>query len=449
MVVIKLPAPSATTHRGRMRRFYAPVVMVLCAAAGCASDRSFFSKKPEAPATPAESMTLRGDKLVPETPAAEGTANNDLAAAHELYRNGEYAKAETKYHKIAENTKNAATLAEEARYYEAECLRRQAKYPRAADTYNRMLTDFPHGVYRDQAVQHMFEIANYWLDDTRLEMKEYKDKREGKRMWAWGGSIMHFAKSKPLLDEEGRAIEKLEQVNLNCIGTNEQLAAQTLFMLGSVKFFREDYKEADYFFSQLVDLHPNSSYAPKALELAIISKHMSTGGADYDGRKCAEARELIQVAKRNYHEFADEKSAFMDRQVAGITKQQAEKDYKIAEFYRRTGHPGAAYFYYEVVRRRYPGTPYFDQATERMHDLRRKMEKKGKPDELKTPEAQPHEELAPPPQRLPALPHDAAPGAVEQAPPPQALPPVPRPAPVPPPTANPVPTPRGPTGNPQ
>jgi TolA-binding protein len=457
MVVINPNAPGVETRGGRMRRLGAPAALIVCALAGCAGDRSWFSNKPDdkpARQAPADSMVLRGDKLVQETAPAEGSANNKLATAHELYRNGEYEKAARAFFKIADNTKNPANIAEEARYYEAECYRRQAMYPKAADTYNRMLKDFPHGVYRDQGVQHMFEIANYWLDDTRKEMKQYKDAKEGKKSFVWPGPFCHWEKTKPFLDQEGRAVEKLEQVNLNCIGTNDKLAEQTLFMLGSIKFYREDYKEADYFFSQLVEMHPNSAYAPKALELAIISKHMSTGGPDYDGRKCAEARELIQVAKRNYHEFADEKSAFMDRQVAGITRQQAEKDFRIAEFYRRTGHPGAAYFYYEVVRRRYPGTPYFDQATERMHELKRKMEKKqkrtGKSDELKTPEEQPHEELAPPPQHLPALPKDVPSGPpAEAAPPPQALPPVPKTPPVtPPPMTGGVPS-RGPTGNPQ
>ena len=36
-------------------------------------------------------------------------------------------------------------IAEEARFYEAECLRRQGKYPKSVDVYHKMLTDFPAG----------------------------------------------------------------------------------------------------------------------------------------------------------------------------------------------------------------------------------------------------------------------------------------------------------------
>jgi outer membrane protein assembly factor BamD (BamD/ComL family) len=181
------------------------------------------------------------------------------------------------------------------------------------------------------------------------------------------GFICAFRKVQADLRREGRAIEALENIIINDI--NGKRADEALFLAGSVKFYREDYREADRLFSQLVDQHPHSKHAPQAMEYAIISKHMSTGGADYDGRKVAEARKYVDLALRNYVQPAD-KSAFLERQLAGITMQQAEKDFKVAEFYRRTGHPGSAYFYYEIVRRRYPGTPYCERAAEMMHELK-------------------------------------------------------------------------------
>lgn len=49
------------------------------------------------------------------------------------------------------------------------------------------------------------------------------------------------------------------------------------------------------------------------------------------------------------------------------------KEFATAEFYRRTGHLGSAYFYYELVSRRYPGTSHASKAKERMDDLRSLM----------------------------------------------------------------------------
>ena len=65
--------------------------------------------------------------------------------------------------------------------------------------------------------------------------------------------------------------------------------------------------------------------------------------------------------------------------VEGDALRQAAKDYEAAEFYQRTGHPCSAYFCYEIVRRRYPGTTYFDQATHHMEELRVKLDRRLEP----------------------------------------------------------------------
>lgn len=407
------------------RRLPALLACACLLAGGCTWDRFNPFPKENLPAAPGESMVLRGDKLEPEKNVGDEKAAARLAGAHELYRQGDYVKAEKVFHKVADNKKNGQTLGEEARFYEAECLRRQQKYPKAADTYNKLLIDFPTGMHRDQAVQHMFEIANYWLDDTRQEMRAEKEKTKSSFSLS-NLQLCHFEKSKPFLDEEGRAVEALEHVYVNNVrGT---LGEQALFMLGTIKAFREEYVEADYYFSQYVEQFPNGKNAAKALEMAIFCKHMGTGGSDYDGRKVAEARDLIVKARANYPELATRQNVFLDRQLIGINLQQAEKDFKTAEFYRRTGHPGAAYFYYAIVRRRYPDTPFFEKATARMHELRKKEEaellRRGIPsDQL---EAQLDEkapsgagaEVAPQPRRLGPLPAQDLP---EQAPAPRKL----------------------------
>jgi outer membrane protein assembly factor BamD (BamD/ComL family) len=389
--------------------------------------------QPKAPPGPADSLVLRGDKLEAGK-AVTGKAATDLSGAHVLFRNGDYATAEKIFHRIAGNTKNPPGIAEEARYYEAESLFLQGKWPKAADTYEKMLLDFPSGNYREQAVQRMFTVANYWLDDTRTAMIQTREKNEGQRWIVWP-HFFNWHRSKPLLDEEGRALEKLEQVRYNDM--TGPLADKALFLLGSVKFFNADYKESDHYFSQLVEMHPNSEFAEQAVELGIISKHLSTGGSDYDGRKVAEARMLVDTALRNYPGLAGKKEEFLTRQLIGITLQQAEKDFKVAEFYRRTGHPGAAWFYYEIVRRRYPLTEFADKATQRMHELRSKLEKQ---------QARSGEPAMPPvaplgayPQNLPQERPDLAPPArpqppVETAPAPRpvppGMPPEPRPLPL-------------------
>jgi outer membrane protein assembly factor BamD (BamD/ComL family) len=301
-----------------------------------------------------------------------GKTAPEMGGAKELFRRAEYAKAEKVFHRIANDTQNSTQIAEEATYYEAESLRLQGRYPKAGDTYSKLLKEFPSGQFRDQANQRLFDIANYWLDDTRGEMEAYKEKKAGKRWLVMPASYVHWDKTKPLLDEEGWAVQKLEEIQIDI---RSPLADKALFYLGGVKFYRKDYIEADRHFSQLAQMLPNSPLAPQALKMAIICKQLSTGGSDYDGRKTAEARELIHKAFAAYPELKSKEHDFLVAQLYSIDQQQADKDYNIAEFYRRTGHPGSAYFYYGIVRRRYPGTTYFDKATQRMHELKTVLEK--------------------------------------------------------------------------
>jgi protein involved in polysaccharide export with SLBB domain len=62
-----------------------------------------------------------------------------------------------------------------------------------------------------------------------------------------------------------------------------------------------------------------------------------------------------------------------DSMPRGREAEQAEKDFRAAEFYRRTGRSAAADFYYEMVRRRYPGTTEAARAEERLRGLRKEQ----------------------------------------------------------------------------
>jgi TolA-binding protein len=371
------------------------------------------AKEEETPPPPATTFVLRGDGIEEAKAPLPGTAAARLAGAHELLRQGQYARAETIFHRLAENEKNPAKLVQEARYYEAECLRLQKRYPEAADTYADLMNKFPNNPYREQAVQHMYTIANYWLEDTRQRMRDEQEVRDGKRWFAWNQIFHPFDETKPVFDEEGRAVELLEKVQLN--GLDGPLADKSLFLCGAVRYYDNDFAEADYYFSQIHERHPNSPLAPQAVELGIVAKNLSTGGSDYDGRKSAEARILVNAALNNYPELAGDpqKQEDLIKQLKNITYQQAEKDYKMAEFWAWTGHPGSAYFYFELVRRRYPGTKFAEMATVRRDQLREAAEKEEakKPGKIAPPiSGNPPAGTAPAPQK--PLPGEIAPPPV-------------------------------------
>jgi outer membrane protein assembly factor BamD (BamD/ComL family) len=406
-------------QRGKVRASLSSVI--LCAQlfiVGCTWDQLNPFKPPVPPPPPVESFVLRNGTLVAEAAPKEKSAEAELAGAREFYRQEDYARAEKLYHHVANNEKNPVSAVQEALYYEAECLRLQGELPKAADVYADLLKKFAMNPYRDLAVQHIYEIANFWLQDTWQEVRESQEKREGKR-WFVTPRFVSFEKRKPFLDREGRAMERLKDVAIY-EGKGGAYADKALYLCGYVDWFNENFSDADQDFSQLYKDFPESPYAPYAIELAIKAKLMSTGGEAYDGRRVAEARKLVDEALR-MPQLSEEKKQALMRLLNCINAHQAEKDFQMAEFWRRTGHPGSAYFYYEIVRRRYPNTDAATRATQRMLAIRAKMEKEqadklGPPPEVETRPT----EMLPPPQRVPngAGPQPATP---EMAPPPRRL----------------------------
>src|SRR5439155_4300762 len=169
---------------------------------------------------------------------------------------------------------------EEARFYEAECLFDRKVYPQACDTYHQLIKDFERTPYKEQALSRMFTIGNYWLDDTRREMELAKEKADGKR-WFVPPTWLHLSdSSKPWIGEQGRAEEALQ--NISFADYRGPYSDMSLFLLGAVNFYDKDFKAADEHFTLLLEHHPNSRFAPEALQMAIISKYLATGGPDYD-----------------------------------------------------------------------------------------------------------------------------------------------------------------------
>jgi hypothetical protein len=88
----------------------------------------------------------------------------------------------------------------------------------------------------------------------------------------------------------------------------------------------------------------------------------TAGGAALDGQRPA--------APANAPGAAAPRQDNADRPVAAEeAAPQAERDYAVAEFYRRTDRPGSARFYYELVLRRYPATSWADRARGRLREL--------------------------------------------------------------------------------
>jgi RNA polymerase sigma factor (sigma-70 family) len=62
------------------------------------------------------------------------------------------------------------------------------------------------------------------------------------------------------------------------------------------------------------------------------------------------------------------------RSAPDTEEEPGEKEWRLAEFYRRTGHAGSAYYYYERLVRRHRSSAHVQEAMDRMDVLRRQLE---------------------------------------------------------------------------
>ncbi|MEZ6140020.1 MAG: tetratricopeptide repeat protein [Zavarzinella sp.] len=297
--------------------------------------------------------------------------NDPIVQADALFEQKAYSEALKKYEAVAEDTRNRPEIAEKARYFQGECLRLDGYLPDAAATYHRLLQDFPSGIYRTQAIGRMFQIADVWLDDTRQELLP-EEERKPKSVYDRIVPV-NFERNKPFVNTEGEALKTLENAYFG--DPTGPYADKALFMLGRVNFLRGRYKESAQFFQQLVETHDKSPLRDQALEMAIVARSNTSQGATYDSEDVQEAMRLITTARNTSPEMNRTRGEFLDKQALMVRYQQAEKDFQMGEFYRRSGHPGAAWWYYELVQRTYPGIkPFSDLAVERQAELKKEVE---------------------------------------------------------------------------
>jgi TolA-binding protein len=413
-----------STHLNKMRRAGYVVRLAyllvpafwLLTACGCLTDKA--TTMPDTPSPPTETTTptaakepswtdkiifwKKADPNVPQTPTADTVVllaggemakdktlpvyGGDYEGACRLFQDKEYAKAEPIFERIAETKKNTFQIMEIARYYQAECLYRRRHFPQAADNYILLLNEHPSAAKGREARERLFAIANYWLDETRDEIAASKEKEAATRWFAMPElpfQVHMFDETKPTFDIEGRAIKALEEVYMT--DPRGELGERALFLIGSVKFFRQEYKDADHYFFQLAQNYPNGKYTTQALQLSIACKHMATYGPDYDGRRLQEARDLITKVRNSYPELAKASEKFLIREEVEIHQLEAERDYNMAKFWDRTGHPGSAYFEYAIVQHRYPGTEWAAKATKRMGELKERAEEEQRRDPSSAP----------------------------------------------------------------
>lgn len=241
-------------------------------------------------------------------------------------------------------------------FYLAEAQYQQGKLVAANDTYERLLNQFPGGKHRDKAVEREFAIAEAWFA-AGDEIKKEEAEGDGVRQASW---LDHFNGRMPLIDVDGYAIRAMEHVRQH--DATGPLADKATLKMADHYFKRADWESASAHYDELIELYPKSPLIQQAQLGSIRAKMRGYIGPEYDAEGLEKARVLIRQHLTGFPERPAAVTDELYHDLDLISDQQAESAYKHGEFYKRTGYPGGAEYYFGEVAARWPKSPWAEKA---------------------------------------------------------------------------------------
>ncbi len=290
---------------------------------------------------------------------SEEVARQMFAEADELFRQGNYKKALSLYRKAASQWPDSP-IEEDALLMQAECYFFLDQYPKANDLYENLLEEYENTRHLDIVMRRLFAIGRYW-----------EQLQQEKPRWALVPNALD--RTRPLFDTTGNALAAYESVRLH--DPTGPLADDSIMATANIYFLRGRYEDADYYYTLLREQYPQSEHQAMAHVLGLRAKLRRYEGPQYDGTVLDEAEELIQTMLIQFpDQLAEERDRLLVAQQA-VRAQKAEREWKMAEYYAKTKHYGAARYYYRLVVNEYPDTRFAELAQQRM------VEFADKPDE--------------------------------------------------------------------
>ncbi len=285
------------------------------------------------------------DEWVEEPPAAPMGPEDELGQARAWLTEGRPAKARkllTKW--LKQNPDNE-------RYYEAvfllgECYFNQRDFWKALERYTEVA---------ENAAGELFQLANQRCVDVARAFLS------GQKRIVW--RILRL----PAYDE---GIDILDRVWERIPGS--RLGEVALKLKADFHFNRGDLDLAQDEYANLAQQYPSGRYTQLAMLRTAEAAQAAFSGIRFDDGPLVEAEERYRQMQATFPAYAQRER--VGERLEGIRQQRAEKDLDIADWYRRTGQPGAAEYYYRLVLQDWPDTLAASQAQIRLRALGVRLE---------------------------------------------------------------------------
>jgi len=305
----------------------------------------------------------------------------ELEQAKKLYDDKEYDKAASLFNLVVRKYRNSS-LREDAMFMRGEAEYQQQKYAKAQDTYSELVKDYPSTRYLDAVSRRNFRIAQKWLgfeeamttddiqpvnfDDIRATPPP---KPNDESSWDPSRRLPIFPnftdKSRPLFDTKGRALEALKSIWLN--NPTGALADDAIMLTASHYLAKQDYQEADRYFTMLRNEYPKSMHLQNAFLLGSHVKLLNYQGADYSDKDLVKSEELKKSTLRMFADDVNQNR--LKTELKEIEELRAKQDFNQAQYYTRRNNIEGALIYYQLVIDEYPHTSFAERARAQIKEL--------------------------------------------------------------------------------
>lgn len=317
-----------------------------------------------APAKEPPATMVRGKdgrwQALPTDRAVDRYANAEFVAAEDLFRKEDYSGARKAFRSLAKKYKDQP-LEEDVLFMLAECEFKLDRLPSAQDSYHKLLTKYPTTRYMPQAVQRSYDIAYYWLEDSRL-------RAEGKpSKYTWSRYVNLFDRTRPLFDTAGRALDTVEVIQqYDPFGP---LTDDAMMMAGADRFISDDYIQAAGYYEQLVADQPRSEHHSKAKILCEQSFLRSYRGPQYDASDLDGAHRMAKAALETAESYSSDQQRRLEADLRAIHLERAKRDFITGEDFRHRWLYTSAKYYYRQVIDKYPDTDWARKAEEMLREV--------------------------------------------------------------------------------
>lgn len=274
-------------------------------------------------------------------------------------RTATFRKAAKKYQSAAKNWQSSG-LEQDALMMAGESQFFAEDYDHAADTYAKLVKEYPRNPYLDHLDTRRFEIADYWLKHDSAKHNPF--------------FVVNFSDNKrPWNDTGGHGRRVLENMRLD--NPTGRISDDATMRLGVDQFEKKKYEGAADTFGDLRMTYPDSEHQFQAQFLELQALMNSYRGPKYSSVPLDDAEKRVKQIAKQFPKEAGDRQEDLNLAFAKIRFHKAEREWTHAEYRRLRQENASARFYYQRVVDEYIDTPFAEDAEKRLAEL------EGKPDD--------------------------------------------------------------------